>query len=80
MFNESGFYDLEIVFFVDELDRYMDILEFSMIVLDGIMFVICFVSVELNYVICWIFYNGDQQVVVFVLFVICWFEGFFVVQ
>ena len=52
--NEPHFYDPEIVFFADQLDRYTDKPEFSMIAPDGTTFVTRFSSTELNYVTRWI--------------------------
>ncbi|MFQ5725701.1 MAG: DUF4432 domain-containing protein, partial [Salmonella enterica] len=78
--NEPGFYDPEIVFFADELDRYTDTPEFSMIAPDGTTFVTRFASAELNYVTRWILYNGDQQVAAFALPATCRPEGFLAAQ
>lgn len=74
--NEPDFYDPEIVFFADQLDRYTDKPEFSMIAPDGTTFVTRFSSAELNYVTRWILYNGDQQVAAFALPATCRPEGF----
>lgn len=78
--NEPGFYDPEIVFFADKLDRYTDTPEFSMIAPDGTTFVTRFASAELNYVTRWILYNGDQQVAAFALPATCRPEGFLAAQ
>ncbi|ENU8725173.1 PfkB family carbohydrate kinase [Salmonella enterica] len=78
--NEPGFYDPEIVFFADELDKYTDTPEFSMIAPDGTTFVTRFASAELNYVTRWILYNGDQQVAAFALPATCRPEGFLAAQ
>ncbi|HHR8351213.1 TPA: aldose 1-epimerase family protein [Salmonella enterica subsp. enterica serovar Thompson] len=78
--NAPGFYDPEIVFFADELDKYTDTPEFSMIAPDGTTFVTRFASAELNYVTRWILYNGDQQVAAFALPATCRPEGFLAAQ
>lgn len=78
--NEPGFYDPEIVFFADELDRYTDTPEFCMIAPDGVTFVTRFSSADLNYVTRWILYNGDQQVAAFALPATCRSEGFLAAQ
>lgn len=78
--SEPHFYDPEIVFFADRLDRYTDSPEFRMIAPDGTTFVTCFSSAELNYATRWILYNGDQQVAAFVLPATCRPEGFLAVQ
>lgn len=74
------FYDPEIVFFADELDKYTDTPEFSMIAPDGTTFVTRFASAELNYMTRWILYNGDQQVAAFALPATCRPEGFLAAQ
>lgn len=73
---EPQFYDPEIVFFADQLDRYTDSPEFRMIAPDGVTFITRFASAELNYATRWILYNGDQQVAAFVLPATCRPEGF----
>ena len=78
--NEPDFYDPEIVFFADKLDRYTDKPEFCMIAPDGTTFVTRFASSELNYVTRWILYNGDQQVAAFALPATCRPEGFLAAQ
>ncbi|MBE8432530.1 DUF4432 domain-containing protein, partial [Leptospira interrogans serovar Pomona] len=78
--NEPDFYDPEIVFFADELDKYTDTPEFSMIAPDGTTFVTRFASAELNYMTRWILYNGDQQVAAFALPATCRPEGFLAAQ
>ena len=78
--SEPHFYDPEIVFFADRLDRYTDSPEFRMIAPDGTTFVTRFSSAELNYATRWILYNGDQQVAAFVLPATCRPEGFLAAQ
>ncbi|HCH38892.1 MAG TPA: DUF4432 domain-containing protein, partial [Enterobacter sp.] len=78
--SEPQFYDPEIVFFTDQLDRYTDSPEFRMIAPDGVTFVTRFASAELNYATRWILYNGDQQVAAFVLPATCRPEGFLAAQ
>ncbi len=78
--SEPHFYDPEIVFFADRLDRYTDSPEFRMIAPDGTTFVTRFNSAELNYATRWILYNGDQQVAAFVLPATCRPEGFLAAQ
>lgn len=73
---EPHYYDPEIVFFTDRLDRYTDRPEFQMIAPDGVTFVTRFSSSELNYATRWILYNGDQQVAAFALPATCRPEGF----
>ncbi|WP_174509621.1 aldose 1-epimerase family protein [Klebsiella oxytoca] len=78
--NEPQYYDPEIVFFADKLDRYTDSPEFRMIAPDGTTFITRFSSAELNYVTRWILYNGDQQVAAFALPATCRPEGFLAAQ
>lgn len=78
--SEPQFYDPEIVFFTDQLDRYTDSPEFRMIAPDGVTFVTRFASAELNYATRWILYNGEQQVAAFVLPATCRPEGFLAAQ
>ncbi len=77
---EPQYYDPEIVFFADKLDRYTDSPEFRMIAPDGTTFVTRFSSTEFNYVTRWILYNGDQQVAAFALPATCRPEGFLAAQ
>lgn len=74
--SEPQFYDPEIVFFADKLDRYTAMPEFSMTAPDGTTFITRFSSAEFNYVTRWILYNGDQQVAAFALPATCRPEGF----
>ncbi|MRT50170.1 MULTISPECIES: aldose 1-epimerase family protein [unclassified Raoultella] len=78
--NEPQYYDPEIVFFADKLDRYTDSPEFRMIAPDGTTFITRFSSAELNYITRWILYNGDQQVAAFALPATCRPEGFLAAQ
>lgn len=78
--NEPHYYDPEIVFFADRLDRYTDRPEFRMTAPDGTTFITRFSSAELNYVTRWILYNGDQQVAAFALPATCRPEGFLAAQ
>lgn len=78
--DEPHYYDPEIVFFADRLDRYTAQPEFRMTAPDGITFVTRFASAELNYATRWILYNGDQQVAAFVLPATCRPEGFLAAQ
>ena len=73
---EPEFYDPEIVFFADRLDRHTDKPEFCMHAPDGTTFVTRFSSEQFNYVTRWILYNGDQQVAAFALPATCRPEGF----
>lgn len=73
---EPAYYDPEIVFFADKLDRYTDTPEFRMHGPDGTTFITRFSSADLNYVTRWILYNGDQQVAAFALPATCRPEGF----
>lgn len=72
---EPEFYDPEIVFFADRLDRYTDTPEFYMNAPDGTAFMTRFSSAQFNYVTRWILYNGDQQVAAFALPATCRPEG-----
>lgn len=74
--SEPQFYDPEIVFFADKLDRYTAMPEFSMTAPDGTTFITRFSSAEFNYVTRWILYNGDQQVAAFALPATCRPEGY----
>ncbi|WP_312952301.1 aldose 1-epimerase family protein [Superficieibacter sp.] len=78
--NEPHYYDPEIVFFADKLDRYASAPEFRMIAPDGTTFVTRFSSADFNYVTRWILYNGDQQVAAFALPATCRPEGFLAAQ
>lgn len=78
--SEPQFYDPEIVFFADQLDRYTETPEFRMIAPDGVTFVTRFASAELNYATRWILYNGDQRVAAFALPATCRPEGFLAAQ
>lgn len=78
--NEPQFYDPEIVFFADRLDRYTDAPEFQMTAPDGTTFVTRFASAQFNYATRWILYNGDQQVAAFALPATCRPEGFLAAQ
>lgn len=72
---EPEFYDPEIVFFADRLDRYTDTPEFYMHAPDGTAFMTRFSSAQFNYVTRWILYNSDQQVAAFALPATCRPEG-----
>ena len=74
--DQPGMYDPEIVFFVDELDKYQSEAEFEMILDDENSFFTRFSTVELNYATRWILHNSDQQVGAFVLPATCRPEGF----
>lgn len=78
--NEPDFYDPEIVFFADKLEKYTDNPEFRMVAPDGTTFVTRFSSTEFNYVTRWILYNGDQQVAAFALPATCRPEGYLAAQ
>ncbi len=78
--SEPDYYDPEIVFFADRLDRYTDNPEFRMIAPDGTTFVTRFSSQAFNYVTRWILCNGDQQVAAFALPATCRPEGFLAAQ
>jgi hypothetical protein len=78
--NEPHYYDPEIVFFADKLDRYTNNPEFRMMTPDGTTFITRFSSAELNYVTRWILCNGDQQVAAFALPATCRPEGFLAAQ
>lgn len=74
--SEPHYYDPEIVFFADALNRYTAQPEFKMIAPDGTTFVTRFASEEFNSATRWILYNGDQQVAAFALPATCRPEGF----
>ena len=78
--SEPQYYDPEIVFFADKLDRYTATPEFQMTAPDGTTFVTRFASAEFNHVTRWILYNGDQQVAAFALPATCRPEGFLAAQ
>ncbi|WLI78223.1 aldose 1-epimerase family protein [Kosakonia sp. H02] len=77
---QPAFYDPEIVFFADCLDRYTDTPEFRMHGPDGVTWLTRFSSREFNYATRWILYNGDQQVAAFALPATCRPEGFLAAQ
>jgi hypothetical protein len=77
---QPAFYDPEIVFFADRLDRYTDAPTFRMHSPDGVTYLTRFSSREFNYATRWILYNGDQQVAAFALPATCRPEGFLAAQ
>lgn len=78
--DQPGYYDPEIVFFADELERYTQLTggraEFFMQAPGGgARFVTRFDTGQFNYATRWILHNGDQKVAAFVLPATCRPEG-----
>ena len=69
-------YDPEIVFFMDNLSKYQEHLEYRMESPNGYTYVTKFSSKDFNYATRWILFNEDQQVGAFVLPATCRPEGF----
>ena len=69
-------YDPEIVFFMDNLSKYQENLEYKMKSPSGHSYVTKFSSKDFNYATRWILFNEDQQVGAFVLPATCRPEGF----
>lgn len=69
-------YDPEIVFFMDNLSKYQENLEYKMKSPSGHSYITKFSSKDFNYATRWILFNEDQQVGAFVLPATCRPEGF----
>ncbi|MGF1760811.1 aldose 1-epimerase family protein [Photobacterium sagamiensis] len=74
--NTPEFYDPEIVYFMDDLSKYSENLEFKMELEDGRVLITKFNSSEFNFATRWILYNGDQKVGAYVLPATCRPEGY----
>jgi hypothetical protein len=74
--NTPTFYDPEIVYFMDDLSKYADNLEFKMVLEGGRVLITKFNSSEFNFATRWLLYNGDQKVAAYVLPATCRPEGY----